>query len=263
MMRITAMAYMWQSHAFWWVVGIVGGLFACYLGLMFFAALLEKQHIRLLRPVDGRTLPVGAELVAEAERHRFRNLGTFSDGDKGFREGIATFMLAADGVELLWIVRSKLARRHQISTRLADGTWLVTSSVKGTNDLSGLRREEMLPGAALGPMLHFHRSRLAAMGEAVAPFQAENVTEDWVAHARARVDAMVQRGVGRYRACGLAGGDPAENATVWSYTLRGALKLVACHLRDLSQTSRQMKQSQAAADDAIEQWRRQQGGGNG
>jgi hypothetical protein len=46
---------------------------------------------------------------------------------------------------------------------------------------------------------------------------------------------------------------------VWSYTLRGALMLVAYHLRDLSQTSQQMKRSKAAADDAVEQWRRQGG----
>ena len=262
MMRITVLGYMWQSPVFWWVVGIVGGLFACYLGLIFCAALFEKQHVRLLRRVGERVLPVGAELIAEAERHGFRDIGTFSDGDKGFREGIVTFMRSADGVELLWIVRSKLARRHHIYTRLADGTWLVTSSVVGANDLSGLRREEMLPDAALGAMLHYHRGRVAAMGEAVSPFQAEHVVDDWAAHARSRVETMVQSGLARYRSPGLAGGDPAENATVWSYSLRGALKLVAYHLRDLSQTSQKMKQSQAAAEDAVEQWRRQ-GGDNG
>jgi hypothetical protein len=259
MARITLLAYVWQSHLFWWIVAVIGGLFACYLGLLFFVALFEKQRIRLLTRVEGRTLPTGAELVAEAERHGFRNVGTFSDGDKGFREGIVTFMLSPDGVELLWIMHSKLARRHQIITRLADGTWVVTSSVKATTDLSGLRREECLPDAALGPMLHYHRTRVAATDQAVAPFQADRVIEDWVAHARTRAEAMIHCGLGRYRNPGLAGGDPAENAMVWSYTLRGALMLVAHHLRDLSQTSQQMKQSKAAADEAVEQWRRQGG----
>jgi hypothetical protein len=257
MMRIIVLAYAEQSHVFWWIVAIVGGLFACYLGLIFFAALFEKQHVRLLTRVEGRTLPTGAEPVAEAERHGFRNLGSFSDGDKGFREGIMTFMLSADGVELLWIMHSKLARRHQILTRLADGTWLVTSSIKTTNDLSGLRREEVLPEAVLGAMLHYHRSRVAATEQAVLPFEANNVAEDWVAHARSRVEAMARSGLARYRSPGLAGGEPAANVTVWSYTLRGALKLVAHHLHDLSQTSRKLKQSKAVTDDAVEQWRRQ------
>src|SRR6266581_5780635 len=152
MMAMFLLAYMWDSIVFRWVVAVLAGLFAIYLGLIFFAALFEKQRLRLLTPIEGRTLATGVELMAEAERHGFRKIGTFSDGDKGFREGIMTFMLSEDGSELLWIMHPKLARRHQIVTRLADRTWVVTSSVKAMNDLSGLRREEMLPEAKLGTM---------------------------------------------------------------------------------------------------------------
>jgi hypothetical protein len=258
MTAVLVLAYVWDSIGFRWVAAVLVGLFAIYLGLMFFAALFEKSRIRLPVPVEGRTLATGVELMAEAERHGFGKVGTFSDGDKGFREGIMTFMLSGDGAELLWIMHPKLAGRHQIITRLADRTWVVTSSVKAVNDLSGLRREEMLPDAKLGTMLHYHRGRVAELGEAVVPFQPGRVVDDWVAHARDRVEIMVQRGLMRYRDVGAAaggGGTQPENLTASSYTLRGALQIVWGHLRDLGQTSRKMKEAKSVADDSIEQWR--------
>ncbi|MDB5321527.1 MAG: hypothetical protein JWN40_3158 [Phycisphaerales bacterium] len=258
MTPIFVLAYLWDSIAFRWVAAVLVGLFALYLGLIFFAALFEKQRLRLLAPVEGRTLATGVELIAEAERHGFRKVGTFSDGDKGFREGIVSFLLSENGAELLWIMHPKLARRHQIVTRLADRTWVVTSSVKAMNDLSGLRREEMLPDASLGTMLHYHRRRVADMRGTVVPFQPGRVVDDWVAHARDRVEIMVQRGLMRYRDSGPAAGSPgsaSENLMASSYTLRGALQILGGHLRDLGQTSRKLKEAESVAADSIEQWR--------
>jgi hypothetical protein len=253
MTSMIMLAYVWDSVMVRWILGVLAGLFACYLALILLVARFERQQLRLLKPLAGRAPPRGAELIAEAERHGFRTLGTFSDGDKGFREGICSFLILDNGTVLLWILHSKLAGRHQLVSRVADGAWIITSSITASNDLSGLRREEILPDAAIGTMLHAHRRRIAELGEAIVPFLPERAVEDWIAHARDRVDVMLQRGLARYRNKRPNGGE--ENVLAWSYTWRGATQLVARHLRDLSQTTRQIDRSKKMADESIQQWR--------
>ena len=194
---------------------------------IFAAALFEKVHLRQLRPAEpakaeasgARTHPT----VTEAAAAGYASLGVFSDGDRGLKEGILTLMLSPDRRVLLWVLHGKLAGRHRLITRSADGHWLVTSSVTAVRDLSGLLHEKMLADVPLPVIEIYHRERAARWNHPVATWAPATVAEDVLAFERSRVERMVAGGTARYIVPG----------HVYRYRLAGAARVTLTYLGEI------------------------------
>lgn len=196
---------------------------------MFVVAIWEKRSERPLKPAGeasmAKVTPASRAIVDAAIARRFSLLGTFSDGDAGWKEGVVTLLLSGDGLVLVKRVHSKLAGRYQLITRFAGDRWVVTCDNSGTADLSGLNAQTMLHKANFAGLLLYHQQRVAAVaGETPVPFDPNSVVQDLWAHEMHRHEVMAAAGLER----AIAGRD-----NTWVYRPRGAMKLAAGFYRDI------------------------------
>jgi hypothetical protein len=245
--------FSFANHWFLVLLLVCVALLILFALVLFFAALLERVRVRPLIPVADDRRPAAAQpLVDSAVSVGFRPLGVFSDGDKGFKEGISSILLMPDGSQLLWIVHSKLAGRKQIITKLADGRWLVTADNIGVVDRSGLRDEEVFPDADIDVLAYAHRRRWAESGQQAVPFAPESVVADFLQHGRDRAARMYEAGLIRYRmdaaqAPAAASQAPADAEIAYSYTLKGAVRVVVDNVAHLGRVMRQQTQTKQLA----------------
>jgi hypothetical protein len=222
------LALSWSWFIFGPLLALAVILFVLFPLGTFVAALFEPVHLRHLRTSSAAEAAAvaGHAAVAEAGSAGYATLGVFTDGDRGFKEGIITLMLSPDRIVLLWVLHHALGGRHRLITRSADGHWLITSSITGLRDLSGLQDEQMLRNAPLAALEECHRQRLAAWGRPAMPWDPRSVAPDILAYERSRVEHMAAAGLARY----------LHRGYVYRYTLRGAARLTRHSVSELCTT---------------------------
>jgi hypothetical protein len=199
-----------------WVFASVFVLFGVVFPvLMFFGALLDKQRIAPLVPASERDrreqkVPQAVEAALSME---YRPLGLYTIGDPGKKQKRVFLLLSDDGRVLL---RVWPGQRFEFMSRMLSGHWLITADTLPVFDLSGLKWDEMLPGAPLNLALRQHHRRLREAGQPCVPFPHENAPAHLLEHERQCVTRLKELRLARYVEAG---------QDTWSFTVRGALKI--------------------------------------
>ena len=187
--------------------------------LLFFAALLEKRHVRTLHPpsaqgAGGQVVPPVVETIAA----HFQPLGRYDALAAGKKPDPIFLLLSGDGqiLVIVWLGRKDKVKKYELISRMLSGPWLVTADMIAVRDLSGLRWEEMLPDAPLYMGLHHHRDRLRRAGQPSVPFSAESVLADYADFEQRHVNRLKELKLAR-----LVG--PGQEK--WVFTIRGAAKV--------------------------------------
>lgn len=206
------------------ILGIVALLGLGFLLLFYIVCRWERRRTRPLQAADQDRphLPLSDDLqrvITDAAALQFQALGLYHDGDDGWKRGYVTLLLSPDQRDLLW-VQYPPAARFKIITRLDDGHWIITSSLSGEPDYTGLELEEQIPQAPLDVVYYHHESRLAEYTQQSVPFDPATVVQQIAEHLQTRRDALIHSGLARY-VDGLH--EP------WTYTHRGAWT-ATCHL---------------------------------
>src|SRR6185312_724109 len=220
-------------------------LFVVLPALIFLVSMWEKPRERPLVPADADAAQGNSDtlnrIIADATARGFALLGVFSDGDKGFQQGIVRLLLSPDRAILVKTLYMKVSSRCLMISQLPGDRWIITCDLVGTKDLSGLHAEEMLPGANFAAMLLYHRQRLEAQPEPVGPFPANGLPEPLHRHGLLRYQTM--------QAAGLVSPVRDFSAT-WVYTARGAAQLAGAQIRTMFAMNRARELSNAKQAEA-------------
>jgi hypothetical protein len=219
---------------------VAGAIILCAVGYpaaVFLASVLERRHLRKLAPVgleraDGLP-PRAREWAAAAAAEGFVPRGLYSNGAVGLSEYVISLLLSPDGRTLLWVSHSR-PQTFRLVSRFPGGNRLVTTDVP-LPDGRRQDEEQVVDDAEFHLLLRAHLTRLGTRAQHPVPFAAERVPEQLFEDEERRVGTLVAAGLARRR-----GGD------AWSYTLKGAARLVVDDVRSFGAV---WKASTPPADD--------------
>jgi hypothetical protein len=196
------------------ILGAAAVLFLILPLIICIGLLFDTVRIPTYDPEPADRIPSDPALDA-ALAAGFTLLGHCTDGDKGWKRGLLSFLLSPDGLVLVRLLHNKLVRRAEIMTRYPGKYWLVTMDKSGINDLSGLDLIDALMDAPFQTLLQHHHSRVAAMNRPAMPFLPASAIADARQHFRDRVDLMAGAGLARYT---------SPNRATWRHTPKGAVR---------------------------------------
>ena len=224
-----------------WIIAGCVVLLAVLRGIFPLLVMAERQNLRpLARIADDhpKTKNATSERVIDAAKGLgYIDAGVYTDGDKGWKEGIVTLLVSPDARVLLCVHHAAAVRRHRLLTRMMSGRWVITSSPSGTRDWSGVTDSEMFPSQHFGVTLRYHferiDERIGTEGGDVILFTPAEAAADLFELERERQQALIERGFARAITA-----RPGDTSLPWRYTVKGAFK--AGSLPSMSDTKRQV-----------------------
>ena len=200
------------------VICVVAVLWVTWVVLAWSVMLLEKRRpLRLtsIEPDDPRMGDIYMQKMRqEAEAAGFVMIGTYVDSYRGWLKGAITIMLSGDGVTMLRILHAKTLHKLALASALTNDVWVVTMSIVGDPDCSGLSDEEAVPTSkSLAPVLEHHLKRLVNREHEVIPWNPEEMVKDLEERDRHKVGRLLELGAVRVR---------DQMTGRWSYTIKGA-----------------------------------------
>ncbi len=188
--------------------------------VLFVAALVEKNRVRVLEPLGDDHAPSSRKALGldeEAHRAGLLFVGAFRDNESSLLKVNCSIYLSEDGLVMMVVPSATRTIGYRLYSQMADDVWLETGQVTGGSDLSNYRLSAVLPDCNLEQVLHYHRDRVAAYDAEPIPFDPETLIDDLYRHDRRRAEDAVARGLATWT---------DDQQRVWRHTLRGAAQQV-------------------------------------
>ena len=211
---------MWPHWILFAIIAAVTAAFVLFSIVLIAVAVLEKQPIRELAPLERdwspSLLPYACAMNSQIEHTGLACVGYFAAASSRMDKTITTAWLSPDRTIRVVVSAGRMAklkvRRTTLVTRLPDGRKILTTDEFGMADLSGLTDRLLLLNANFPELWRLHQERVSSIG--MAPLlQGGDVPSELAEERQAEVERLIEMGYAKFI-------DPAM--TKWRFTLRGA-----------------------------------------